>query len=217
MEMTAAIFDLDGVIVDTVPMHFKTWKKMFAEYGRSFTFGEYKQKLDGITRMEGTRAILTDLPEEEIKKASEKKQKYFLEQLKDEKIPVYTSTLSLMDQLKAKGIKVAVVSSSKNARKILQEIGLIQTLDTLVSGDDVLRGKPDPQIFIMASERLHVPPQQCTVFEDAAQGVEAAKRAGMFCVGIDRYGEPALFTKADVVVTDLEEIDYLKLKKLFRA
>ena len=89
--MKAAIFDLDGVIVNTVPLHFKAWKMMFSEYGKEFNFDDYKQKVDGIPRMDGARAILTDLSDEELKKAADKKQVYFLEYLNSEDIPVYNS------------------------------------------------------------------------------------------------------------------------------
>jgi len=81
MQFKGAIFDLDGVIVNTVPLHFKAWKKMFGEYGKELTFEDYKKKVDGILRISGARAILTELSDEELEQAGAKKQGYFLELL----------------------------------------------------------------------------------------------------------------------------------------
>lgn len=216
MEFKAAIFDLDGVIVDTVPIHFKAWKRMFAEYGKEFTFEDYKQKVDGIPRLDGARAILTDLSEEEIKRACDIKQGYFLEFIEKELIPTHESTLKLIQELKSHSIKVATISSSKNCKRILKRINVIDWFGTIVDGTQITKGKPDPQVFLMAAERLKVEPQDCLVFEDAVLGVEAAKRAKMFCVGIDRYNDPDRLKKADIVVADLKGIDYNKLISLFK-
>ena len=211
----AAIFDLDGVVVDTVPLHFKAWKHMFEEYGKKFTFQDYKEKVDGIPRIDGGRAILPDLTDDELNVATGKKQGYFLEHLKKDKIKVFESTLRLIEELRGKGIKIAVISSSKNSPYILEKIGAMKLLDAVVSGDEITKGKPDPQIFLMAAERIKIKPENCVVFEDAVLGVEAAKRAEMLCVGIDRYDDPKRLKDADLVTSDLEDINYDKLQALF--
>ena len=189
---------------------------MFSEYGKDFTFDDYKQKVDGIPRLDGAKAILTELSDGDIKKACDKKQEYFLEFIEKEEILVHESTLKFIKELKTHSIKVANISSSRNCKRILKRIGVIDLMDVIVDGNDITKGKPDPQIFLMAAERLSVEPEVCLVFEDAVLGVEAAKRAKMFCVGIDRYGEPNRLKKADIVVSDLKEVDYNKLKSLFR-
>jgi len=167
MAFKAGIFDLDGVIVDTVPIHFKAWKKMFEDYGKSFDFDDYKKKVDGIPRVDGCRAILTDLTDDEIKTASNRKQEYYLEYL------------------------------------------------VVISGNDITVGKPNPQVFLLAAKALKVLPEECVVFEDATLGVEAAKRAGMRCVGINRDNRAELFKKADIVVNDLGDLDFSKILGLF--
>ena len=215
MPLAAAIFDLDGVVVNTVPIHFKAWKRMFNEYGHEFTFDDYKQKVDGIPRYDGARAILTELNEAEIKEAGNKKQGYFRELLDAEEIPRYDTTINLIDQLQQAGIKVAVISSSKNCPLILQRIGLFDRLDAVISGKDITKGKPDPQIFLMAAKRLGAMPNQCVVFEDAVLGVEAAKRGEMKCVGIDRYDNPKRLAKADIIVKDAGEVTISTLKRMF--
>ena len=211
-----AIFDLDGVVVNTVPIHFKAWQRMFTEYGRKFTFKDYKEKVDGIPRIAGGKAILHGLSGEEIIEATNRKQLYFREYHDKDDIPVFRTTVELIKELKDKGIKVAVISSSKNSSYILNKTGIIDLIDTEINGGDTTKGKPDPQIFIMACERTGLRPGECVVFEDAVLGVEAAKRADMICIGIDRHGDPARLARADIVVEDLREIDYEKLKSLFR-
>jgi beta-phosphoglucomutase len=105
----AVIFDLDGIVVDTVPLHFKAWQKMFNEYGKDFTFEDYKNKVDGIPRMDGARAVLGDLDEKGLRKAAEKIQIYFREELDSEKIPVYESTAALIRELAKEKIPTAVI------------------------------------------------------------------------------------------------------------
>ena len=92
-----AIFDLDGVLVETVPLHFAAWKRMFAEYGIDFTFQDYKQKVDGIPRLDGARAILTELSDEELEKAATRKQKYYLEAIDSQDVPVHQDSIDLIN------------------------------------------------------------------------------------------------------------------------
>lgn len=213
MNLKGAILDMDGVIVDTVPIHFKAWKRMFEEYGRKFTFDDYKDKVDGIPRTDGARAILTDLAEAELQKACDSKQDYFLEHLKQGKVPVYQPAIDFVKELITNGLKVAVISSSKNAPYILDNIGLRDKLDAEVNGHDITQGKPDPQIFLMAADRLNLSYDTCVVFEDAVLGVEAAKRAGMFCVGVDRHNDPDRLKQADMLIKDFTEINLDKLRE----
>jgi len=196
--MHAAIFDLDGVIVNTVPLHFKAWQRMFKEYGKDFSFEDYKQKVDGIPRIDGARAILRDLDRDGLQRAGDKKQGYFLEYLYKEDIPVYAGTVSLIKDFKKEGLKVAVISSSKNCLPILKKTNLADLFNVIITGNDITKGKPDPQAFFMAADKMSAGPEGCVVFEDAVLGVEAAKRAGMRCVGIDRYGKPERLNKADL-------------------
>lgn len=204
-------------MVETVQMHFQAWKRMFEEHGKPFTFDEYKAKVDGIPRRDGARAILGGLSQEELDRACDIKQGYFLEFLEKEKVPAYAGTVALIRAIRASGHKAALISSSKNLPRIIASAGVADIWDSIVNGSEITRGKPDPQIFLMAAERLGAKPADCVVFEDAVQGVEAAKRGGMKCVGIDRYGSPARLSKADVVVSDLSEINVAGLDALFNA
>lgn len=216
MSLKGAIFDLDGVIVDTVPLHFKAWKKMFNEYGKDFTFEDYKKKVDGIPRLDGARAILKELSKEELEKAAAKKQGYFSEFLKTDGITVYQTSRELIEELRLKGVKIAIISSSKNCSYILDKAGLNDLLDAVIGGRDILegKGKPDPWIFLTAMERLGLKPEECVAFEDAVLGVEAAKRAKMKTIGVDRHNDPTRLMKADLIIKDLGEVDFNRLKAL---
>ncbi len=216
MSLKGAIFDLDGVLVDTVPLHFKAWKRMFNEYGKEFNFKDYKQKVDGIPRLDGARAILTDLPQDELVEAGTRKQGYYLDFLKQEGIDVYQSSVDLIKELKSKGVKIAVISSSKNCHFILERTGVLELIDTEINGNDITKGKPDPQIFLMALERLGLSSSECVVFEDAVLGVESAKRAGIFSVGVDRHQDPQRLKQADLIVIDLAEVNFDKLETLVK-
>ena len=216
MSFKGAIFDLDGVIVNTVPLHFNAWKKMFSEYGRDFTFEEYKHKVDGIPRLDGARAVLTDIDEAGLEKAAVRKQGYYLELVDQSEIEVYDSTVHLIKDLRAKGIKVAAASSSRNCRYILEKVKLVGLFDAIVVGGEFKKGKPDPEIFLLAASRIGVLEDDSVVFEDAKLGVEAAKNGHMRCVGIAREGDTALLRNADIVVHDLEEVDFKKLNALFK-
>ncbi|MBN1871115.1 MAG: beta-phosphoglucomutase family hydrolase [Candidatus Omnitrophica bacterium] len=214
MSFKGAIFDLDGVIVNTVPLHFKAWKRMFGEYGKEFTMKDYEEKVDGIPRMDGARAILTELSQEELENAALKKQRYFLEFLIEEGVNVYDSTVNLMKELKSSSVSVAVISSSKNCPDILSKAGVYPYIDVEINGKQIVRGKPDPWIFEEAAKRLRLEPSECVVFEDAVLGVEAGKRANMFTVGIDRRNAPERLKKADMVVKDLSEVNFEKLNNI---
>jgi beta-phosphoglucomutase len=217
MDLKAVIFDLDGVVVNTVPLHFKAWKKMFSEYGKDFSFQDYKEKVNGIPRIDGAKAILPQLSQQELKKSASNKQNYFLEFLEKEGVKVYKSTLNLIKNLRKKSIKVAVISSSKNCLYILEKANIDNLFDVIITGNDIKRGKPYPDVFLLAIKRLNLNPKQCVVFEDAALGVEAAKRAGIRCIGIDRYSNPERLRDADLVITDVNQVDIEQLKQLISS
>ncbi|NQU17594.1 MAG: beta-phosphoglucomutase family hydrolase [Candidatus Saganbacteria bacterium] len=209
-----AIFDLDGVIVNTVPVHFKAWKKMFEEYGHPFNFDDYLAKVDGIPRIPGAKAILTELSEEKIIEASNKKQTYFREFLDSEPIEIFESSVKLIKEMKQKGVKLAAASSSKNATFILEKIELMSYFDANVSGGDLKKGKPDPEIFLSAAQKMGCDPSECIVFEDAKLGVEAAVRGSFACIGINRHDNAEALKKADIVLNDLSETSLDEIIKI---
>ena len=215
-EFKGAIFDMDGVIVDTVPIHFRAWERMFSEYGVDFSFEEYKTKVDGIPRFDGAKAILKDFTDGQIKEAGDKKQRFFLEFLEKEDILVYDSSIGLIKELKQHNKKIAIASSSRNCKRILERTKIINLTDAVVDGNDFTIGKPDPQIFLLAAERLGYKGAECIVFEDAVLGVKAAINGKMLCIGIDRYADPNRLKEANLVAADLSEINYKTIEGLFQ-
>ena len=214
MRLKGAIFDLDGIVVNTVPLHFKAWQKMFKEYQKEFDFEEYKNKVDGIPRLDGAMAILTHLPEDELDKAAARKQGYYLEFVEKEGVNVYQTTITLIKALRKERIRIAVISSSKSCHIMLERAGLIDLVDIEVNGNDITKGKPDPQIFLMALKRMKLKAEECIVFEDALLGVKAARNAGLVTVGVDRYRDPKRLREADLIVSDLAEVNLSQLQSL---
>jgi len=134
-----------------------------------------------------------------------------IEQLRpDEILP---GVIDFLNSLKMNGIKCAICSASKSAAFIIDKLGITQYFDTIVGGQDITKSKPDPEVFLVAAERLNTLPAECVVFEDAYAGIEGAKRAGMKAVGL---GDPNILTNADIVCKDMTEITLEKVMKLFQ-
>jgi beta-phosphoglucomutase len=180
----AVIFDVDGVLVDTVPYHFEAWKRMFEEAGSKFDFDDYLEKVNGLPRAVGIKNILTDVSDNDLDKLAEKKQQYFLEMI-DQKPPRPLSGVKkLLQSLGENLFYIAAASSSKNAPFVLKKVRLDHFFNTIVSGHDFKKPKPDPELFLTAAKKMHIDPSECVVFEDAYHGVEAGNRGGMYTIGV---------------------------------
>ena len=203
-EIRAAIFDLDGVIVDTAKYHYLAWKRLAKEVGIDLS-EEENEKLKGVSRMDSLEIILAlgnvTLDKTTKETLADKKNGWFLEFVNqmtpDEILP---GAKELLIDLRKQGIKIALGSSSKNAPLVLRLLNIQELFDVIVDGTMVKNSKPDPEIFILGASLLALPPSTCVVFEDAEAGVEAALAAGMKCVGI---GSPTQLNKADQVVSNL--------------
>ena len=206
MRYRGAIFDLDGVLVDTVPVHFLAWKTMFESRGIAFDDAAYLAKVDGRTRQDGVRAMMPNADEAIVAAAADQKQALFVEAL-GRGLTVFDSSIELVKRLDAAGVALAVASSSANIRPILERAGILSRFASIVSGADIRNGKPHPEIFLTAADELGLPPTDCVVFEDAESGVRAAKSGGFHCVGIDRNGKPERLRGADRLIGDLAELD----------
>ena len=184
----ACIFDLDGVIVDTAHYHFLAWKRLAQELGFDLTV-EDNERLKGISRMQSLDVILglggISLSAHEKEKLANKKNSWFvdyIERMAPEEI--FPGVRQLIQELKNKGLKVALASSSKNAQTVIKLLHIQNEFDVVVDGGMIVHSKPDPEIFLLAAKKLGLAPHECLVFEDAEAGVEAALAAGMKCVGI---------------------------------
>ena len=208
--------DLDGVIVDTVPLHFVAWKRLFEDhFNIPFDLDTYENKVDGIPRLDAIRVMLPDLSEQEVMKASEIKQGYYLEMLHAGKMKKFDSAFTLINELLEHNILLAAASSSKNTKEILKLVGLIDDFSIIIDGYAIEHGKPDPEIFLKAAAGLKLDVKECVVFEDSKAGVEAADAGGFLCIGIDRHNNPEHYKLADLHVPDLKGVNFAVLEKLF--
>lgn len=204
---TACIFDLDGVIVDTAKYHYLAWKRLANSLG--FDFSEHdNEKLKGVSRVESLKLILQlggqDLSEADFDAALTRKNGWYLDYINtigpEEILP---GAKEFLAAAKARGMKVALGSASKNAVLILQRIGLLEQFDAIIDGNKVSKAKPDPEVFSKAAEELGVAAADCVVFEDAVAGVQAALNAGMKVVGI---GEAGVLHQAHFVLANFNGI-----------
>lgn len=213
--MKACIFDLDGVIVDTAKYHFLAWRRLAEELGIALT-EEDNERLKGVGRLESLEIILSlggrTLPMEELVRLADRKNAWFVEYIEAMKSDeIFPGAKELFLDLRKHGVKIALASSSKNAQTVLTKLGITETFDTIVDGTMITESKPDPEIFLTAAANISEVPEHCIVIEDAEAGVEAAKRAGMKCVGI---GKREQLYKADRVVTHIGQLSYEFLNNL---
>jgi len=228
----AALFDLDGVLTPTADVHMNAWRQMFSKYFEdhdvtpAYTDADYFTFIDGKPRYDGVRAALAsrgiELPEGDptdepgaptVTGLGNAKNALFDRMLRDEGVVAFPGTDALLDTLAARDVDVAVVSSSQNARAVLNAAKLADRFKVVVDGKVArqagLAGKPSPETFEHAAASLGIPADRAVVIEDAVSGV-AAGRAGGFglVVGVDRgAGAQALRDAgADVVVQDLTEL-----------
>jgi beta-phosphoglucomutase len=185
--MKGIIFDLDGVIIHTDHLHYLAWEKMASQFHLSFD-EMLNHKLRGVSRMDSLNTIIdynkASFSYEQKEMMADIKNTYyqsFLDELTEEDLD--KEIKDTLDELKARGFKLAIGSSSKNAKRILKNIGLIDFFDGISDGTNIKNSKPDPEVFLKASERLGLEPESCCVIEDAEAGIEAAKNAGMIAIG----------------------------------
>jgi len=199
------IFDLDGVLTDTAEYHYQGWQRLADALGIPFD-RERNEALRGVSRRRSLELLLAGrvYPEEQMLEMMERKNRYYQELLKqvtpDDLLP---GVHNLLEALRAAGVKIAIGSASKNAREVVQRLQIAPYIDGFADGYSVVRPKPAPDLFVYAAGLLHVCVNECVVFEDAAAGVEAAKVAGMYAVGlgpVERVGQ------ADLILPDLASV-----------
>ncbi|MEA5256926.1 beta-phosphoglucomutase [Arcicella aquatica] len=211
-KIKACLFDLDGVIVDTAVYHFQAWRRLANELGFDFTEHQNEQ-LKGISRMESLELILkwgnVTLTEAEKLAWATRKNDWYLDLVKlmtpKEVLPGVEKFLT---DLREAGIKIALGSASKNSKLILERINMLDYFDAIIDGNNITKGKPDPQVFLMGAEATGSLPSECVVFEDAVAGIQAAKAGGMKAIGV---GAADILTEADFVIAGFEEMTLDKL------
>jgi beta-phosphoglucomutase len=211
----AIIFDLDGVIVDTAKYHYLAWKKIANDLGINFS-EEENEKLKGVSRVQSLAFLLSlgnvTLSQTEKDKLLKDKNEHYLSLIAHmDESELLQGISILLKKLQDHKIPFALGSASKNARLILDALHLTDQFTAIVDGNEVAKAKPDPEVFLVAAQKLNFSPENCIVIEDAQAGIEAANSVGMISVGI---GKSEVLGEADFLLSSTEELTFEFLIKI---
>ena len=216
----AAIFDMDGVLVDSNPYHLQKWIDLLNDHHIPYDESALPKQILGSRNDTAFRLFFgSQLSKEEMRKLSEELEAKFRRVFGPHAKPL-PGLQSLIEDCHAQGVLMAVASSAmtKNVEFIVAALRLRPYLGAIVTGDEVSHPKPDPEIYLKAAQKLGLAPSACVAFEDSFVGVEAAKRAGMKCVGVASTfpaQELRAQTRADLVIPSFEELNLNGLRRLF--
>lgn len=216
--LEAVIWDMDGVIADTGKYHFQAWQDVFQKRGIEFTLEEFKrhfgQRNDTIIRY----AFKDTISPEELDVVAREKEANYRDRVAAN-VKALPGAIELIKSLRERRIKMAIASSAppENIHLIIGSLGIEPYFEAIVWGREVTEGKPSPQAFLLAAQKLGMTPANCVVIEDAVAGVAAAKRAGMKCVAVTNTNPREKLSEADVVVDSLEKANVDSLARLFNA
>ncbi len=204
--MKAFLFDLDGVLVSTEHNHFLAWQRCAHSLDIAFSEKE-NELLKGVSRADSLKKILElgakTISAAEFEALLKSKNDFYLESIQDlNQENLLPGVLNLLEQAKAKGIRLGVGSSSKNANFILDKLHIRHYFEVVIDGNGVKDPKPHPEVFLNGASALGLDPSVCMVFEDAASGIAAAKAGGFTAVGV---GNPHIADRADIYLNDLTE------------
>jgi beta-phosphoglucomutase len=207
-ELKAVIFDLDGVIADTARFHYQAWKKLASEIGINLTY-EFNENLKGVGRMESLDLILAltekDYSNEEKIGLANKKNRYYLEFVsRMTPSDLLPGVVKCFEVLKDNNIKIVLASASKNSIDVIKRLEIVKYFDYVVSSKDILKSKPNPEIFIKAAKGIKVATKNCVGVEDSIAGILAINACNMFSVGI---GNKKNLYPADICIKNLTEFD----------
>lgn len=206
------IFDLDGVIVHTDKYHYLAWKALADEIGIYFD-EVINNRLRGVSRMDSLDIVLERsdkaYSDEEKRALAEKKNSLYVELLSNmSEKDVSDDVMNTLLSLKSRGYKIAIGSSSKNAKRILERVGLLDMFDAIADGNDIQRSKPAPDVFLVAAKKLSLSSDESVIVEDAVAGVQAGRAANMITFGL---GDASENKAADHNLNILSDIlEYLK-------
>ena len=217
MKIKLCIFDLDGVICDTAKYHYLAWKELADEMQIPFTLKD-NERLKGVSRMASLEIILSlgkqeALSDEEKEALATRKNGRYVEMISQmEKDEILPGVKDFLNELRERGIKIALGSASKNTGIIMERLGLREAFDYIVDGTMIVNTKPDPEVFVKSMEYYGLQPEECIVFEDAAAGIEAGHGGGMRCVGI---GKKEDLPEADYLIPGFEGVSFDTILEAF--
>ena len=207
MKYKGVIFDLDGVLCFTDEYHYQAWKMLADRLGIKFDKKD-NDKLRGVSRMESLRIVLGEHAKEYneeqlVALATEKNDSYRKLLLQMKPSDVSNDVRTTLEELKKKGIKLSIGSSSKNTPTIIEKVDIKKYFDTVSDGNNITHSKPDPEVFLKAAEFLHLDTKDCLVVEDAEAGIDAAVAGGFDSAGI---GSASSYHKATYSINKLSDI-----------
>ncbi len=215
--LPGVIWDMDGVIVDSAQLHFRSWRAAFRSYNVGYTWEDFIQRF-GRKNEAVIKHVLGDQVTSEIIDAiATAKEDHFRDSITRGEIETFPGAVELIKSLSHAGFPLALASSAprQNVDLILRKLRLRPCFQVIVSAEDVTEGKPAPQVFLVAAERLRTAPERCLVFEDAVAGVEAAKNAGMKCIAVTNTTTASRLQAADLVVDSLKKVSIQTVQRLF--
>lgn len=206
MRPAGVIFDMDGVLIDSYGPHLRSWCLLAEELGTSITEAQFASQF-GRTSREIIRELFGVEQPQEVHRLDGRKEVLYRELIRG-RVPEMPGATAAIKALHAAGFRLAVGSSGppQNVALVCNELGLERFLSATVTGADVQRGKPDPEVFELAADRMGVAPAFCVVVEDAPAGIEAAKRAGMRSIGLVGSHPAEALAAADHVVEELDQV-----------
>jgi len=210
------IFDMDGVLADTGPIHFESWVKMAKEIGFNFTKQFFEETFGQTTSMITRKLVGSAADKISVERWGQIKEQYYREMIKDKLEPL-PGVKNLIQDLKLKGFKLAIGSSGppENVELLLNTLNIKKCFDIIITAADVNKGKPSPDVFLIMSKKLNLRPEHCLIIEDAPVGIEAAKRANMKCIALTTTHGQEDLKDAELIVKDLTEIHINDILLLF--
>ncbi|MFR5266915.1 HAD family hydrolase [Clostridium sp.] len=215
MDINAVIFDMDGVIFDTESLYLKHWCSIFSKYGYEMTKENYLLVM-GRGRKVVKEKFLSiygeNLPIDNMYKEKDYELSKYIE---ENEVPIKEGAYELLEFLKVNGYKVALATSAKRGRamKHLKDSRFENYFDVIITGEDIEKTKPNPEIFLKALERLNIEPKKAIVIEDSIAGIKAAKNAGIFAIHVPDLKEPdeEIIKEADIIASNLLEVKSIVL------
>jgi HAD superfamily hydrolase (TIGR01509 family) len=208
---------MDGVVIDSHPAHRAAWKDFLNGVGKATSDAELDIILDGGKREEILRHFLGELDAMQIAEYGKRKDELLRDQ--SNSLEPMTGVVEFLDHLSNSGVRMALATCASRHRACgtLDELGLAHYFETIVTGDEVTAGKPDPAIYRLAADRLQEAPHQLLAVEDAVSGVKAARAAGMPCLGVASNGRGELLRSAgaNLIIEDFRSLSFLQLEACF--
>lgn len=218
MHSYGVIFDMDGVLIDSFEPHRRSWQMMAREHGIAMTDEQFATTF-GRTSRDIIHHFWGDtVTDDQIRQMDGRKEELFRDLVR-QRLPVMPGAMELIEDLWGQGFRMGIGSSGPpaNVQLVIEKMGIQDRLAGVTTGMDVTRGKPDPQVFLLAAERMAVEPGRCAVVEDAVHGITAARRAGMRAIALTGTAPREAFPQANLVVDSLRQLSAAHIARLIEG